>query len=281
MKIITAILLALSTIACNTDNDDLDIIIEPIDTPTEIPQVPPTDLQWQYAYKPHISAGENFIASYINPKEFTAFYVLIKYDPRKLETIIGGGLATLRELNLSAEKGYSTEEVGMQFFPTYEAPAGDGMFPRTDNVIDKKSQFFEALAKAHRDVDYNDNFYDMVPYLFRPTRYINITCNADYDAAHPTGATLNDITEINYYSALPFIDTKYKNRRLGDFEQTRTQELLTSFNARHINLLRSDMTFRLITPPSKKGSYQFALTYCNKDGATLSATTVPINLLPN
>lgn len=144
------------------------------------------------------------------------------------------------------------------------------------------SSSFSDLAIQNNDVTYNGYRWDNTPYFNGAVKSVNITCSSDYDASHPAGTPLDDIVMMNYYSAKPFIDSKYQDQRLGDYIRCRTIEPLTEFNKKGGgNLLRADLSFNLLMPPQKPDFHQFIITYCNEDGVTLSTTTAPINLLPN
>ncbi len=44
-----------------------------------------------------------------------------------------------------------------------------------------------------------------------PFEVFDVVSNADYDAAHPAGVSLNDIVEITYTTHKPFIENGYKH----------------------------------------------------------------------
>lgn len=98
----------------------------------------------------------------------------------------------------------------------------------------------EQLATNYNDVSYND-YYACGYCLSTKTDNISITCDQDFDQQHPKETLLNDITNINYYWAKPFLDGKYLNRRLGDYWESRTNELLTHFNSKDLDLISQNL----------------------------------------
>lgn len=274
-KITTLIILPilLTIIGCS----DEQVILKPEPKPDEDSKISQEDLNWQYSYQPQWRSSSTFIVYYVSPKQLRAGFISLKYRPPLYENSVPPEMEDLQWSIMT----YETDSVGISCHFSMESTGSQIDSPEIHPLDGRNTHLFNAIASANGDHGYNGSYWDNNTYLYSPTKDINITCTTDYDTNHPAGTLLNDITVVTYYTAAPFIKSKYQNRRLGDYIKSRTTEPLVEFNKKNVNLLRSDMIFRLITPPSKKGSYQFALTYCNKDGATLSATTVPINLLPN
>lgn len=234
------------------------------------------DRNWQYDYSPSSKLpSKNFVCVYINPMEFS---IDIEFISNFSDGMIAGPPPVTEELTLS---GYGWKLDSVMFVFGAESD-NDNIYSSAEfrplhNTAQTISKFNE-LASKFNDITYNDR-YSVGSTLFTKTDYINITCDQDFDQQHPKGTLLNDITEISYYWAKPFLDSKYQNRRLGDRIKSSTTELLTQFNEKKLDLTSSYFRMIIQNRPEKAGIYQFTITYKDVNGKTFSAQSFKIKLL--
>lgn len=227
-----------------------------------------TEPEKDYDYKKKSVSSNTFINSYVNPCDAITYLIELKNYP----------YIDLGDNTHWSTGEYHIDKIGIICSSTSDTNIKN---PQVFPTNDCNEELFDQVAADNSDSGYDGYYWDSESYLFSPISKFSITCSQDYDANHPAGAILNDITEINYYTAQPFIESNYKNIPLGDYEKSRTVEPLNEFVKKSVNLVRFDIYLRLTRKPQNAGVYQFTVTYCNADGATLSATTVPINLLTN
>lgn len=270
--------IALVIFACDTEQKSPEV--EPIPEPEEEvdPSISEADRNWVYNYPSRHAKSPNFVINYISPKAFAInFDQIIESDldfsncPPPLDAIEW------------QNRKWNADSVLIIYRADRYAPNAVISAERVDpdlagEFINPQPALFNPIAKHNNDTTYNDTYWDRTPYMSGTAKYINLTCDRDYDAEHPKGALLNDIVKIDYYTAKPFIDSKYKNRRLGDHDKSRTVELLRDFNTKQVGMLRYDLNFRLTTAPQTPGLYRFIFTYCDDTGSEISATTEQINL---
>ncbi len=94
---------------------------------------------------------------------------------------------------------------------------------------------FDALCAKHNDTSFNQRIRYTMPspphkYLGFDLVSINVTSDADFDAEHPAGASLNDIVQFIAYTPYPFIQRRYTYSAPEDDSFERWKEEQTLIN---------------------------------------------------
>lgn len=273
-----AVAIAVAMSACNEEQEPPKV--EPIPEPEEEidPTISETDRNWVYEYNPqtHKSPTSSFIVNEI--RKIDCFYISftpITQDPWGDHWFPVSTKMLPVEDHQWLEYNWRADSLIMSFSANsyrHVHPNGDWSWAESQKPTLHELQPGEPV--------YKDYYWDYSRYITNPTKYINIVCSDDYDEQHPKGTLLNDITNISYYTARPFVDSRYQNRRLGDREKSYTKEQpLTEFNTKNIDLLDDGMVMRLLVRPLKSQIYTFTFTYCDNTDKPVSFTTLPIFLV--
>ncbi|MEG0163157.1 MAG: hypothetical protein RR652_04405 [Mucinivorans sp.] len=253
---------------------------EPIDQ--NEPIVSREDAQYEYEYAPMEYKSDFYIIGYIIPSEFIARrgpylhypYIPFCYDiiaiveNEKLDTVDNEIWTVMENLASTVEFYVIPKKIKYVGFKHYS---------RFNQLLNDYDSFFK-IAQQNKDVSYYDYNWDPALYYNEPAQVITMSCTTDYDAQHPANTPLDDIVMINYFTAKPFIDSRYKNKRLGDHRRSRIDELLSVFNAKKVALVASDFGLCLTKNPEKAGLYSFIITYRDSKGQEFSATSKPTRL---
>jgi hypothetical protein len=125
------------------------------------------------------------------------------------------------------------------------------------------SELFRELAERFGDRGFN------VPEVFGGSTYnimvdtltsISITCDKDFDAAHPAGEPLDDIISIQYESARMSMDLFYNEGKVLGYYDKSEVEALTSFNAVPHPLLSAAFLFYFRAAPEIQETFSLTVT---------------------
>lgn len=107
---------------------------------------------------------------------------------------------------------------GPAVYPNGIGPMDPYIFPETDSLPYPRKGLFEKLREMNGDsgfvkgTPYYDEFYHhmlLQHSLIEDITEVQVTAMSDYDADHPKGASLAEITNVNYSTLLPFIQAGY------------------------------------------------------------------------
>ena len=162
--------------------------------------------------------------------------------------------------------------------------------------LDRKA-VCDSLAKAHHDTEYKRSGEVFGFCQFVRTDHIDVISDTDYDAAHPAGTPLNDIVDIQFFSAEDYLKSGYqKAMYLGEttckpksynsfFKQyefstsvSYLQESLEEFNRLKRKLLYFDFRFLFRSDPVHTAEHTFTIVYRNEQGLTLTGQVGPVLL---
>lgn len=225
------------------------------------------DANWQYKYDPQPTKSANFVKAYVVPTEFEAIRDYNQDCPPNMECVL---LVSEEEW---VEREWSVESLVFSISRKDPAYIGFDYDGRGQDVSK-----FQEIAKQNKDVSYNDYYWNAAFYYNEPAKAINMSCTTDYDSEHTANASLNDIVDIKYFTAKPFLDSRYKNKRLGDTYYSRTREPLPLFISKKVPLVAAGLGLHLTKNPEKAGIYSFTITYVDSQGKEYSATSKPTRL---
>lgn len=225
-------------------------------------------------YKLHAAFSDHFITCYARTNELSSYIVPIENGAPHIvvKPIATGGLTT--------EWIYSSDER------------------------------FAELQEYYGDTHFNDTLYSHLAYqdpygtpLADPIATVEVTCDSDFDAAHPAGSSLNDCLHFLSSSVKPFIDSGYQTtfdwtgiderywyhvygtpfeRKLQKSEHLHpVDKPLTQTTQDDMTLLvgsfyggygKAIFLLRFETEPAEKGEYAFTTVVRFADGRELSTT---------
>lgn len=180
----------------------------------------------------------------------------------------------------------------------------------TTEWIYSPDERFAELQEYYGDTHFNDTLYYATTYpspygtpLADPIASVEVTCDSDFDAAHPAGSSLNDCLHFLSSSVKTFIDSGYKttfdwtgidkrywyhvfgspykcklhhSEHLQPIDKPLTQTtqddmtlLVGSFHDGYGNAI---FLLRFETEPTEKGEYAFTTVVRFADGRELSTT---------
>jgi hypothetical protein len=148
----------------------------------------------------------------------------------------------------------------------------NGGYPEKDRV-------FDSIARVNGDVDYNGASQFLFLTTHRRLKDMEVTSDADYDAAHPAGASLNDILTIEFRAADDFIANGFSYVATGYRPEEGTfLEPLDLFVGKQRRLLAFHFKVAFEKGPDRPDDHRFTITYTNEDDLTLSTTTDRIRI---
>lgn len=145
----------------------------------------------------------------------------------------------------------------------------------TSNNVKGSGTIFKELAAQFKDYGYNGGYW-VRAILFSPLKQLSIVSDVDFDEQHPAGMPLDDLINVQYYSAEKFIKSGYSDFDAGNVYNKLTESLV-KLNSMNINLYNG-LCLRFTKLPTNKGLYTFTMTYRNADDLKLTAE-VTIKLL--
>lgn len=283
-------LLALSTMSCKDNNsnkednyDDVNIFF--VQSKTETVTTSQEDATWRTCAYKQSDKSQFYINKYIYKygNFSTSVGLIQEKNPAESHDNPYIGLPVPLEDHELLEKEFDVQTFCISFHPIHKelaivSPVAYDL--AGEKVIKSSDRIFMKISKQNNDLDYNQYYWKDAKYSYIPTDFINIECLQDFDASHPKGAMLNDITEVYYTSAEPFIQSRYTNRRFEDgCRWANKPELLSKFNAKNVNLIENlSFSLYLNESPTKSGIYQFKITYKDVSGQQQSAITIPIRI---
>ena len=98
-----------------------------------------------------------------------------------------------------------------------------------------------------------------------PFEVFDVISNADYDAGHPAGVSLNDIVEITYITHKPFIENGYKHtdasRPTNDYSGDKVTKRLSELQPEDAIFMEADsFLLSFVDLPTSAQSHTFTVT---------------------
>lgn len=170
---------------------------------------------------------------------------------------------------------------------------GTGPFSKEEKTAAAK---FTELSIANDDQSYNREGQSFGYCLYKKTESLHVISDAAYDAQHPAGTLLDDILDVDFWSAEDFLKSGYNSffDYLG--ETTRPIypessdgaevpavgpfmiESLAEFNRIQRTLINFGFIFMPTKAPDWTSKHRFTITYTNEDGTVLTGTTDPVTI---
>lgn len=187
--------------------------------------------------------------------------------------------AAIRMVDEKPRHSWETTEPTM-----YAAAVWRASFGTEENYITEENDpvRFDSLATAHGDTHWNQQGAEY-NCLFRVTTGLHAVCDKDFDAAHPAGASMDDLMTVGYscFDDL-LVNGEYINKPRS--EEQIAQNLsayeyrapLDKFNTLRMKLLMANFSLSLTKAPEKTDVYRFTFTYTNEDGKKLVAKGRPL-----
>lgn len=151
------------------------------------------------------------------------------------------------------------------------------------------SRIYDSLCVAHKDTEYSKSEKRYTGFIY-PVVYrgmkLDIVSDADYDPAHPAGASLDDILQVKTHSAKEIVESGYDLNLCATKEDGTkdyvygypVNESLAEFNVQYRKLVAGIFYLTLSKAPATTSVHRFTVTYTDEDGRVLTAVTSPVTI---
>ena len=121
---------------------------------------------------------------------------------------------------------------------------------------------YYALCEKFGDIKpdgFTCSSYNHLPYpiaYFEIVNTIAITSNADWNADHPAGTSLNDLFDITYHTYYPYVSNRYVGEEL-----TTVTKPLTELQYAEMKLIRTFMNLDCSTLPTESERHTLTISF--------------------
>ena len=153
--------------------------------------------------------------------------------------------------------------------PTYiYARRSGALWEPSNKEDDAMVEAYGELSKVYGDSGFNTwcavDEPSLTSWAF-PFEVFDVVSNADYDAAHPAGMSLNDIVEITYTTHKYFIENGYKHtdasRATNDYSGDKVTKKLSELQSEDAIFMEADsFSLRFVEQPTAAQSHTFTVT---------------------
>lgn len=134
---------------------------------------------------------------------------------------------------------------------------------------------YDSICRANGDTSYYSH-QTLTLATHRRVESLHVVSDQPYDAAHPAGASLDDLISIRFVAADRYIADEYRYTGPGAFFDGRL-ESLSAFNAKQRRILSFHLELYFRYPPDAEREHCLHIAYRDEDGKTLRT---PLRVVP-